>query len=304
MDRDDADALVGKEAFVDGIPYHVDGVRRGGMGTVFLLSRPADSTIEAPIYRARLAAKVFNDAEDSETQALIKRELKNWLSLRHQNVLELLAIGDFNFELAALMPLALTSLADQAIGKTPMPLLAAIQTIRDAAAGLEYAWSTKRILHLDVKPENMLILKKDGHYVLKVSDWGLSHVQSAKQSGGFGGTPPYMAPERFFRGAQASCSWDIFSLGIALIVCISGRLPLDLRADVPEQMISGAYRSKAASLLVAAGLNVPARRAALFSIHPDPDRRIANYQDFTLALETVARNPRFNLPWTKKTPWT
>ena len=109
--------------------------------------------------------------------------------------------------------------------------------------------------------------------------------------------------ERFCSGATQSCAWDIFSLGIAFIAFVSGRLPFDFRQDVPEQLLSAAYLANAAALLSGTELRASARRTVLYMVHPDPEKRIGNYADMEGALGVVGRNPRFTFPWIKRQPW-
>lgn len=304
MENEEADSLVGKHAHLDGIEYRVVNVRRGGMGLVYLLTRNTGSDIEEPVYKAQLAAKTFFNSDQPNVRAAIKSELRHWLALRHENIVPLLAIGDFNFELAAIMPIAIASVAEQTSEKGPIPVLAAIHILREAARGLHFAWTSQRLLHLDVKPANLLIMREGRGNIVKVSDWGMSSINVDSQpKTAFGGTTVYMAPERFFSESIPSISWDIFSLGITLIALISGQLPFDSREEIPDQLVSGAYLSRAGSLLAEPGLNLSARRAVLYLVHPDPQQRIASYEDFLEVLDVVARNPRFNFPWRKKQPW-
>ena len=274
------------------------------MGLVYLLARDTESDIEEAVYRAQLAAKTFFNSDQPNVRAAIKRELQHWLALRHANIVPLLAIGDFDFELAAIMPIAIASVAEQTSEKGPIPVLAAVDILREAARGLHFAWTSQRLLHLDVKPANLLIMREGHGNIVKVSDWGMSsiHVELQPKTA-VGGTAAYMAPERFFPESIPSISWDIFSLGITLITLISGQLPFDFRAEIPDQLVSGAYLSRSVSLLAEAGLHSSARRAVLYFVHPDPQQRIASYEDFFEVLDVIARNPRFNFPWAKKLPW-
>ena len=297
--------VVGSSAMVDGIGYRVVGVKHGGMGVVRLLKRTVAGDLEPVVYKALLAAKTFNDADDIETRKLVTNELKHWLPLKHQNVVELLALGDLNFQLAALMPVAQTSIEELRVERGVMPVASVVEVLRQAACGLEYAWSTRHLLHLDVKPANLLVMGEDGgRRNVCVSDWGMSAVRSASHGGSKqGGTLPYMAPERFVSEAQQSCSWDVFSLGITFLRLTTNEFPLDVNANIPNQLVSGAYLGRAASLLGRTNLHTHAQRAVLFLIHPNPQQRISNYGDVYDALDEIGRNRRWTFPWTRKQLW-
>jgi serine/threonine-protein kinase len=96
----------------------------------------------------------------------------------------------------------------------------ALRVIRDVAAGLAYAHS-RRIMHRDVKPENILILP-DGRAALCDFD---SSALVAKKSRHYSeaGTLGYMAPEQAYgRPTRAS---DVFSLGLIAYEILTGVLP-------------------------------------------------------------------------------
>lgn len=96
-----------------------------------------------------------------------------------------------------------------------IPLAAAIARALTAAhaAGL---------VHRDIKPGNVLL----GHHgAIKVTDFGIAeYVSRADANERVFGTPGYMAPE-FMSGGQASPASDLFSLGVILYECLSGRHP-------------------------------------------------------------------------------
>ena len=80
---------------------------------------------------------------------------------------------------------------------------------------LNYAHQNN-VFHCDVKPANIL-LHKDGQVLL--TDFGVANLPS--ESGGGGGTPPYMAPEQFSKGV-IDARTDVYALGITLYEILSG----------------------------------------------------------------------------------
>jgi serine/threonine protein kinase len=99
--------------------------------------------------------------------------------------------------------------------------------IRDVAAGLAFLHDqTPPIIHQDIKPDNILILK-NGNYV--ISDFGISkqlkssmrksaHLNSA-------GAVAYMGPERFSKQYHAVKASDIWSFGVTIYQLIMEDLP-------------------------------------------------------------------------------
>ena len=60
---------------------------------------------------------------------------------------------------------------------TPLSLTTRMKMARDAAQGM--AWlhgSNPTIIHRDLKSSNLLFTEKEGHYTIKVCDFGLSQL--------------------------------------------------------------------------------------------------------------------------------
>src|SRR5271169_3763708 len=95
---------------LDRLTYEIIDVRKGGMGTVWLLRRPDGATYNT-IYGPTRAVKTF-DADEDEQEATIEQELENWVSLSSPHIVPLIKIARLNFELAAMMELMPGSLGD------------------------------------------------------------------------------------------------------------------------------------------------------------------------------------------------
>lgn len=117
--------------------------------------------------------------------------------------------------------------------------------IHDVAAGLAYLHAQNPpIIHQDIKPDNILILKT-GDYV--VTDFGISRQlrQSLRKSAlslNSAGAISYMGPERFSKNFQAVKASDIWSLGASIYELATGDVPFcgmggslqKQGADMPE----------------------------------------------------------------------
>ncbi|XP_044971833.1 PR5-like receptor kinase [Hordeum vulgare subsp. vulgare] len=99
--------------------------------------------------------------------------------------------------------------------------------ITHIAKGLSYLHEecTKRIAHLDVKPQNILL---DDEFNAKLSDFGLCKLIDRDMSQvvtRMRGTPGYLAPE--WLTSQITEKADVYSFGVVVMEVISGRKNLD-----------------------------------------------------------------------------
>ncbi len=89
--------------------------------------------------------------------------------------------------------------------------------------GLDYLHRTRKVIHRDVKPSNILFNRRGE---VKLADFGVSgEVNEAIGSrGSFVGTLTYMSPERIL-GERHSFDSDLWSLGLTLVECALGYFP-------------------------------------------------------------------------------
>lgn len=94
-------------------------------------------------------------------------------------------------------------------------------------------------MHLDIKPENILITK---HLEVKIADFGLaSEIEGEDGNGNFiskrVGSPPYWSPELTggyeYNGVKA----DLYALGITLFIMIFGCRPFQ-KAEMSNPLFS------------------------------------------------------------------
>jgi serine/threonine protein kinase/tetratricopeptide (TPR) repeat protein len=106
-----------------------------------------------------------------------------------------------------------------------------LKIFRQACLGVK-AIHNAGIAHLDVKPENILLV--DG--MAKIADFGIGRygatmfADNPKQVNRQGiGTPQYMSPEQFHAARQKDIgpASDIYSLGVVLYELLDGSLPFD-----------------------------------------------------------------------------
>jgi len=93
-------------------------------------------------------------------------------------------------------------------------------------SGIEHIHS-KGFVHLDLKPENMLLTK---HCEIKIADFGLSFEKAGEDGqGNFTrrrvGSPPYWSPELLLDYEYSGVKADLYALGIVLFIMVFGCRP-------------------------------------------------------------------------------
>jgi len=158
---------------------------------------------------------------------------------------------------------------------------AKLAILRQVAAALDYAHAQK-VIHRDVKPENVMVDDEGG---VKVLDFGLAAQIRSSQSRtsttvtSKGGTPGYKSPEQWLGRPQREPA-DVYSFGVLAYWMLSGYLPFD--GDDPV-VLGHAVLSAPVEPVV----EIPAHmNAALVkALAKQPDGRFASCGEVVDALE-------------------
>ena len=154
---------------------------------------------------------------------------------------------------------------------------------KQVAEALQYAHDHK-IIHRDVKPENMLIGQND---TILLSDFGIATISQSsryQRNQDISGTIAYSAPEQL--QGKAIAASDQYSLSIVVYEWLSGELPY--RGSFPEiasqHLVAPipAIRDKVPSLPLAV------EQVLKKALAKDPRQRFQNVRDFAAALELAA----------------
>jgi serine/threonine protein kinase len=147
-----------------------------------------------------------------------------WLD--HPHIVPILALGEQDGRLFILMKLISGPSLDRKLGEFAADLRASARLVKTLAKAVDYA-HRRGILHLDLKPDNVLIDQSCEPHLI---DFGLAkRVQADSEpipSGAILGTPSYMAPEQVSgRRGRVTTATDVHGLGAILYALITGRAP-------------------------------------------------------------------------------
>eukprot|EP01012_Entosiphon_sulcatum_P031540 TRINITY_DN3998_c0_g1_i1.p1 TRINITY_DN3998_c0_g1~~TRINITY_DN3998_c0_g1_i1.p1 ORF type:complete len:351 (+),score=50.13 TRINITY_DN3998_c0_g1_i1:376-1428(+) len=117
------------------------------------------------------------------------------------------------------------SLLDCLHAAGPFPENILRHIVRGVLRGLNYLHHMRHSIHRDLKPANLLI---NSSGKVKISDFGVCGevADTLASTKTFIGTVNFMAPERLL-GKKYTSSVDIWSLGLTIIQCATGRFPYE-----------------------------------------------------------------------------
>jgi len=198
---------------------------RGGMGVVYLAKNR--------LMKRHEVLKVVNQhvLQHAGGKERFLREIQSAARLHHPNVVtaySVLPLGD-------LLALAMEYIPGEDLAKVvaargPLPVAPACDYIRQAALGLQHAFE-KRMVHRDIKPQNLILYHEGEKKQIKILDFGLAKVMHEETKSGLTstgqamGTPEFMAPEQCLDAASADIRADIYSLGCTLYFLLTGTVP-------------------------------------------------------------------------------
>jgi len=210
---------------------------RGDLGVTY---RAVDTNQDEEVVLRVISPKILGD--DTTTQRFL-REAKAAVSLRHPNIASVLHLGEaqgtYFYAMEAVVG---ETLAARVRRKGSLVIAEALAITEQVACALTAA-EEKKVLHRDIKPNNIIINQSgDGEQHVKLIDFGLAkNLQPEgthatwRSMAAFVGTPAFSSPEQFQDQPLDERS-DIYSLGVTLWYALTGHLPF--RGSVDEVMLS------------------------------------------------------------------
>jgi len=206
---------------------------RGGSGTVYLAE-------DLDIPGRRVALKLMRPDGITPDLASIRREAAALAALRHPNILVVHEIGESPQGVYLVTEFVPGGSLASRVARGALPIAEALPLARQAAGAIRSAHE-KGILHLDIKPSNLLLGDAGD---LKVADFGLAWIgiggashqvdsDASTISTPLVSTPPqiagtafYMAPE-ILQGSRPGAHADQFAFGVTLHEILAGRRPFE-----------------------------------------------------------------------------
>ncbi|MFA5206051.1 MAG: serine/threonine-protein kinase [Lentisphaeria bacterium] len=195
-------------------------IGRGNMAVVYLATQ---LDLQRPV-----ALKILTGglARDQDFVSRFLNEARTAAALSHPNIVQAFSAGAVADDLYyfAMEYIEGETLHDRITREGPLKPADLLPIVLDIAGALDYGWTHQRLVHGDIKPENIMLSVKGES---KLADFGLAKVSEHSFTGdGLMLTPLYAAPE-MIRGQAAAqdCRPDIYSFGATLYHGLAGQPP-------------------------------------------------------------------------------
>lgn len=227
----DADEVRSGDVF-DGKYQIIDKLGAGNVGMVF---RAKHLILDKPVAIKVLADIKATENSDSNTSTRsnlmrFQREAKAAANLNHPNVI---TIHDFGIYKGTIPYMVMDLIEGETLSaymkRKELPLNEALSIVSQICDAIVHAHG-KDVMHRDLKPGNVMIVKEDSQKRAILLDFGLAKFIQGENiaisvPGEALGTPAYMSPEQA-RGFTVDHRSDFYSLGCIIYEMFCGQPPL------------------------------------------------------------------------------
>ena len=263
----------------------------GGMGEVYLAY---DQKLNRKIALKLLPSDFTSN---QERLRLFQREARAASALNHPNIITIHEVGEGDNRHFIAAEFVEGQTLRQKLANGPLKMREALDIAFQMAMALTAAHDAK-IIHRDVKPEN-IIVRRDR--IVKVVDFGLAKLTETTapplgstaatktlaktDPGRVMGTVTYMSPEQA-QGVEVDARTDLWSLGVVLFEMITGRAPFT--GETTSHIVVAILENEPAPLSgLAPNTPVELQRIVRKSLAKDRDERYQTARDLLIDLKSL-----------------
>ena len=260
----------------------------------------------AVVYKARchrlnrlVAVKILKEelAEDADFRRRFHSESQAVAMLSHPNIVAVYDVSrSGNIEYIVMELIEGITLKQYINRKGLLNWKEALHFTTQVAKALSHAHS-RGIIHRDIKPHNIMILK-DGS--VKVADFGIARLMSTQNTltQEALGSVHYISPEQA-KGGHVDARSDIYSLGVVMYEMLTSHLPFE-----GESAVSIAIQHISAIPLLPREINpdipVGLESITMHAMEPDVNNRYATTDEMLQDLEEFRKNPSTSFLYTNE----
>ncbi len=257
----------------------------GGFGNVYLARHIHLGT--------QAAIKILTTKMTEDEIGHFRDEARTTMNLQHPNILQVLDFGIQDGIVFIVMRYAPNGTLRHRHPKgTRLSPDTIITYVKQVASALQYAHD-QRIIHRDVKPENMLLGRNDE---VLLSDFGIAtiaHDTTSQSTQDSIGTPSYMAPEQV-KGKPSPAS-DQYALGVTVYEWLCGNPPFQGSSPI-EIVVQHISVSPPPLHEKVPEISPTVEQIVLKALAKDPHQRFTSVQEFANALEQAFLGQPFDEP--------
>ncbi len=224
-----------------------------------------------------------------EARARLLAEARMLGAVHHPNVVEVIDAGmDDGAPFVVMERLRAKSVEALLLARGKLTVHDALVIGRLAALALA-ATHRARVIHRDVKPGNLLVVRSENGKSLKLVDFGVAtgweeHPSDDGPPSAVVGTPFYMSPEHI-GGKRVTPASDVYSFGATLFECLTGQVPF---SGSFEQVYSKALTSPRPDVRKLRP-DAPSALAGLVAccLAPDPSERFPTGDELVAAIDLI-----------------
>lgn len=246
-------------------------IGRGAMGVVY---EGRDLSLMRPVALKTLLLEPIAEELRETFEKRFYQEARAAAGLQHPCIVVVYEIGIDAAADAFFMSLEFLRgrTLEDVIENGPLPWREALRIASRLADALSHAHENG-IVHRDIKPGNVMILKKGEP---KIMDFGVAKLDSSKltSQGDVLGSPGYMAPEQALE-ARVDARSDLFSLGTVLYESLTGKRAFG-RGTFSEILMRLAYEHPTPPSQIGKDIPPAVDHIVAHALAKNPDERYAN----------------------------
>lgn len=263
----------------------------GGMAVVF---EAFDTKLNRIVALKMLKTEISNDSQS------VKRfinESKAVSMLAHPNIVSIydVSVKD-NLKYIVMERVDGITLKSYISQKGVLSQREALSYVEQILRALEHAHS-KGIIHRDIKPQNIMLLKNGK---IKVTDFGIAKLPNAEtvtMTDKAIGTVYYISPEQA-SGKAIDQRSDLYSLGVMMYEMVTGKLPFDADSPVSVALMQVNAKPKPPRE-VKPDVSLGMEQIILLSMEKHPDKRFQNASQMLRHVLQIKNSPNYVFKTTK-----